>query len=453
MADPALPPSGPSTWLEPALRYVPRWIEYQMRQTTQPGCVIAVAHRGAIIFEQAFGFANLATAKRMSLRHRFRIASHSKSFTAAGILRLRELGRLRLDDPVGQHVGGLHPEIAAATIAQVLSHTAGLFRDGDDTGFWRERRPFPDAAGLRAHLAEKPAIAANTRLKYSNYGFALAGLVIEAASGEPYADWMRREIIAPAGLHETEPDITDGVRLATGHSGMLPLGRRVTIAGDARADAYAPAGGFVATAADTARFFAQLSPAAATSPISVESRREMVRGQWREAHSSMERSYGLGTISGRSDGLDWFGHTGGFPGTLSRTCVVPAHELSISVMTNAIDGPSQGWMDGILSILARFANDGAPAPALADWTGRWWSLWRAIDLVPVGGRVLVATPSLMKPLDYASEIEAEGDEGRIVLAGSFGSHGEPARLQRGSDSLVDGVWLAGDMLVREAQLG
>ncbi len=66
-------------------------------------------------------------------------------------MKLREQGRLRLDDAVGDHVAGLHGEVAAATIGQVLSHTAGLFRDGEDTGFWRVRGPFPDEAqGARA---------------------------------------------------------------------------------------------------------------------------------------------------------------------------------------------------------------------------------------------------------------------------------------------------------------
>ena len=59
------------------------------------------------------------------------MASHTKTFTAAGVMKLREQGRLRLDDAVGQHVGGLHPEIARTTLAQLLSHSAGVVRDGD----------------------------------------------------------------------------------------------------------------------------------------------------------------------------------------------------------------------------------------------------------------------------------------------------------------------------------
>src|SRR3546814_13420854 len=71
---------------------------------SQPGCVIAIARRGRVVLERAFGVADLATGEPLTPRHRFRVASHSKTFTATGILRLREAGRLRLDDPAGDHV-------------------------------------------------------------------------------------------------------------------------------------------------------------------------------------------------------------------------------------------------------------------------------------------------------------------------------------------------------------
>ena len=97
---------------------------------------------GAGIAVNAFGHANLATGEKLTPRHRFRIASHSKSFTAAGIMKLRERRKLRLDDPVGQYVEGLHPRVAETTIGQILSHSAGLVRDGATAvDIWRAQRP------------------------------------------------------------------------------------------------------------------------------------------------------------------------------------------------------------------------------------------------------------------------------------------------------------------------
>ena len=110
-------------WLPPAIGYIRNWIEFQVRASQQPGCILAIAHRGKIVTEYAFGHANLATGERLTPRHRFRIASHSKSFTAAGILKLREQRKLRLDDSVGHYVSGLHPKVAETTIAQL--HDSG----------------------------------------------------------------------------------------------------------------------------------------------------------------------------------------------------------------------------------------------------------------------------------------------------------------------------------------
>jgi len=129
-------------WLAPSLAYIPRWLEYQMRVLEQPGCAVAVAHRGTLVLEHAIGFADQEQGIALTPRHRFRVASHSKSFTASGLMKLREQGRVTLEDRAGQHVSGLHPDIASATIAQLLSHTAGIFRDGTDAGYWVDRAPF-----------------------------------------------------------------------------------------------------------------------------------------------------------------------------------------------------------------------------------------------------------------------------------------------------------------------
>ena len=99
-------------WQQPAIDYIRSWIEFQMRASQQPGCIIAIAHRGKVVAEYALGHANLETGEKLAPRHRFRIASHTKSFTAAGIMKLREQRKLRLDDPVGQHVKGLHRQVA-----------------------------------------------------------------------------------------------------------------------------------------------------------------------------------------------------------------------------------------------------------------------------------------------------------------------------------------------------
>jgi CubicO group peptidase (beta-lactamase class C family) len=442
-------------WLQPAIGYIHDWIEFQVRASQQPGCIVAIAHRGKIVTEYAFGQADLATGEKLTPRHRFRIASHSKSFTAAGVMKLRERRKLRLDDPVGQSVKGLHPKVADTTIAQILSHSAGLTRDGADSGQFADRRPYLSQKELTAELQSPPAIEPNTRFKYSNHGFGLLGQVIEAVTGEPYRVWIEREIIQASGLRETKPDmpIAAGIPFARGHTLRLPVGRRLVIPGDNLANAIAPAAGFVSTAADVARFFAQLAPNAKKSPLSVSSRREMTRSHWRNPHSSLEVYYGLGIMSGRTAGWDWLGHTGSFQGYISRTCVIPACEATITILTNANDGLAGFWLDGAMHILRAFAGRGAPKRRVRDWTGRWWGMGGAVDLVPMGNLLMIANPHAFNPFLDATEIEVTGrDTGRISLAAGFGSHGQAVRRTRNKAGTVTDIWLAGGNLKPEKTL-
>jgi len=305
-----------------------------------------------------------------------------------------------------------------------------------------------------ADLQDPPVIEPNTRHKYSNHGFGLLGVAIEAITGEQYRTWIKREIVDAADLEETEPDmpIPAGVPFARGHTGELLLGKRLVIPGDYSENAVAPAGGFVSTASDLAKYFAQLAPNAARSVLSAGSRREMTRRHWRNPHSGIERYYGLGVMSGNTEGWEWFGHGGGLQGYISFTCVVPERELTVSILTNASDGWAGFWAEGALHILRRFATRGAPSEKVRDWAGRWWNAWGPADLVPAGDVVLVANPWTFRPLFDASEVEVtDRDEGRIALASGGGSHGERVRRMRDASNAVAEVWLAATRFVPEAR--
>jgi CubicO group peptidase (beta-lactamase class C family) len=441
------------TWLRAAIDYIPLWMDMQMRATERPGVSLAIRHRQRTVLELAMGHADAPARKRLTSRHRFRIASHSKSFTAAGILKLRQAGRLQLDDPVGRHVAGLHPRLAEATLAQLLSHSAGTTRDGPDAGQFQDRRPFLHRRELLQQLAEAPPLEANSRFKYSNHGYALLGLVIEALTGEAYADWMQREVIDAAGLHETSADASADTAklLARGHSGKLLLGRRVVVPADQSTHALAPAAGFVSTASDVASFYAQLLPDARRSVLTVPSRREMLRRHWAVPHSAVPAWYGLGLMHGSYQGWDWFGHTGSLQGFVSRSLALPAQELSMSVLCNSIDGFSWPWVDGMLQILQTFQRHGAPTAATRPWAGRFWSLWGPTDLVPMRDRVFAIPPGLALPFTDATELTPRGKDRALMLqASGYASFGEEARLVRGADGNIKELWLGGSRNVPEA---
>ncbi len=439
-------------WLGNAIRYVDEWLDFQMRLTRQPGCVLAFAHKGRVTFERAYGHADIVRRQRMTPRHRFRVASHSKSFTAAAILRLKEEGKLRLDDPAGDYIEGLHPSVSSATLSQLLSHGAGVVRDGRDAGQWIDERAFADEAELRAALAQPLVIPSDSRMKYSNHGFGLLGLVIESVTGETYASWTTRNILRASGLGETTPDmpVARGAPLARGHGTNLPLDRRFVIPADNPTHALAAATGFVSTAGDLVRFFASLDPDSPRSVLTPESRRAMIRWQWRDPHTSEDDGYGLGMCLGFVGGLEWAGHGGAFQGVRSRTVMLPGSRVCFCVLTNATDGPAEAWADGIVRILRTFRDNQLPGSSAHSWTGRWWNSGEAVDLVAFGNRVLVAPPDRLDPFNAADEITLSGeDQGTISLSGGYGLHGEPARLERGRDGKVNEVWFGGFRWVGE----
>ena len=446
-------------WLQNAIEYSGSWLDFQMRQTRQPGCAFAVAHRGRVVFEKAYGHSNVQSGERLTPRHRFRVASHSKTFTAAAILKLREAGKLNLDDPVRRYGDGLDTDVARVTLSQLLSHGGGLVRDGADASQWREERPFADKEKLLADLANGLVIPADTRMKYSNHGFGLLGLVIEAVTGESFDSWVSKNIVVPSKLKETSPDapIDDSFPRACGHSAELPLGYRVIIPGENVTNTLAPATGFVSTAADLATFFASLDPAAKRSVLTTESRRAMQHRQWKDPYGRgpSDIYYGLGMILGGSGDWEWAGHAGVFPSALSYSYSLTGRDLSFSILTNALDSPVTYWADGIFNILKVFGTNPLPNPRTRLWKGRWWGMFQpqARDLISFGNEVFVASPGQLNPFSGAERISvATRHSGYISQAGGLSSYGEDARLVTTKDNKVKEVWLGGNCFVSERKM-
>ncbi len=68
------------------------------------------------------------------------------------------------------------------------------------------------------------------------------------------------------------------------------------------------------------------------------------------------------------------------------------------MLTNALDGWADAWVDGVIHILRAYAQNGAPKRKVKDWMGRWWTLWGACDLLPMGEKVIAVGPSSLNPL-------------------------------------------------------
>lgn len=420
-----------------ALDYVRSWLPWRLPRARVPGCQVAVAHRGEVVLSEAWGVADEATGEALRPDHVFRVASHSKTFTATLALQLAEEGRLRLEDPVVEHLGWLrgHPDerLGWTTLGQLLEHGSGMVRDGADTDYWQLSRPFPQEEAFReeilgAALVTDPDVA----LKYSNYGYTLAGLVLEAVTGQGYAELVAERLTGPLDLAGTVAEPVAGApRLVAGH-GRLEASRPRRRVPHVDTAAMAPATGFASTATDLARWFsAHMVGSGLLLPDRVK--RRMQRTRWHaERMRGAHVDYGIGLMVEHVGERRTFGHGGGFPGQITRSMADPAAGLVVVVLTNAADGPANDIAKGILGVVDHHVTRvGQPRPTgLQGLEGRWVNLWEQLDLLVSGEVVAVAEPDSWAPLAEPDEL-AVGEDGvaRVVATSSFGGAGEPVALQ------------------------
>src|SRR3954447_19956329 len=191
-----------------AAPYLESWLEHQRRRSRVPGVQAAVRVGDRLVLDTALGVADVTTGEPLTTGHLFRIASHSKTFTATAVLQLAEAGRMRLDDPIERWVPALAGcALAEVTVRELLGHQGGVVRDGRDCDHWQLLHPFPDEERLTAiATGEGAVLGRNEHFKYSNIGYGLLGQAIEAVTGTGYADHVRTAVVDRLGLTDTAPE-------------------------------------------------------------------------------------------------------------------------------------------------------------------------------------------------------------------------------------------------------
>lgn len=438
---------GPMTQTKPALvpdaatlETIDRWVDFRLWHTRTPGAQVALGVHGQPFFSRAYGWADLEGDVAMTTSHLFRIASHSKTFTATLVLQLVDQGRLGLDDPVGTHLPALADgPLAGLRVRELMEHTSGLLRDGQDADYWMFQRPFPDAETLLA-LALEGGLKTDPgeQYAYSNVGYSLLGLVVEAVTQTSFAEAAQHGITGRLGLTDTVADYWHerAGDYAVGHSGLHTGTRRRSLE-HIDTGAMAAATGFTSTASDLVSYFG--AHAFGDERLLGDRTKRL---QQRQANPADPRSddgsgYGWGMVREEVDDQTFVGHSGGYPGHITKTLLDPTSGLVISVLTNAIDGPATALARGIAQILAAAAASSAEGAVLGEaalaWTGRYASPWAVVDLAAVGGRLRTLSPVAWAPLEAVDELVEDGPDRLRIAAGSgYGSVGEPvSRLDAG----------------------
>src|SRR5690554_4742412 len=186
-----------------------------------PGAALLVLRDGEPVVRKGYGLADVEAGVEVTPQTNFRLASISKAFTAATVLLLAEDGLVALDDPVRKWLPSLPEAADAVTIHHMLAHTSGLvdYEDLMPEGLDRQVRDADVLAILEGQ--DRLYFEPGTQYRYSNSAYALLTLIVEAATGERYADVLRERIFAPLGMDNSvafEDGISTVPNRAYGHS-------------------------------------------------------------------------------------------------------------------------------------------------------------------------------------------------------------------------------------------
>lgn len=430
------------------------WLPLKIQYDRLPGLSVGIVYKGRLVYARSFGVADLATKTPATPTTCYRIASISKMFTAVAVMQLVERGALRLDDEVHAHLPWFqtkksNEDTSHVTIRQLLSHTAGVMRDGT-TPYW-EHGSFPTAKVLRASIGNRTRVFENlTRFKYSNFGFAILGQVIEKVSGLPYEQYMMKHIIQPLGMTHTSADLTteNAAWLANGYSRSMPGIPNRTLINHVPTLAFAPAAGFLSNVVDLAKFislFSLCAPLRSTQKthqkqiINRESKKEMLREHLRVIGNGMDIeddcSYGLGISMYSVQHKKLIGHGGGFPGFITQVRVDMEKEIGVITLSNANTDSACYINTGIFETLFRLIDEkdkyfgGKTLQRQQLYEGAYRSRWWDQVVVGTGARLIAFDPETCSPLKYGTLLRPKAKH-RFVMepASAFETPGEDARF-------------------------
>jgi D-alanyl-D-alanine carboxypeptidase len=294
-----------------------------------PSASVAVVRDGKIVYEHAYGLANVETKLAASPQMRYSIGSISKQFTAAAILMLAEEGKLSLDDKVIRWL----PDLTRAgdvTIRQILSMTSG-YQD-----FWPQDYVMPmmmqpvTAPEILTGWAKKPLdFEPGAKWQYSNTNYVAAGMIAEKVAGVPLLDFLQKRVFVP--LHMTTVSNTDAAPLGPEDPMRYlryALGPVRPAPKEGRGWMFA-AGELAMTAHDLALWDISMIDQTILKPASYRVMETEV-----ELNNGVGSRYGLGVSIGVADGRRIISHGGEVSGFTARNEVYPDDHVAIVVLTN-----------------------------------------------------------------------------------------------------------------------
>lgn len=395
------------------------WLPWKIQYDNIPGLAIGIVHNGKLVYQKGFGYADVESKIPVTPKTCFCISSISKTFTAISIMQLVEQGKINLDDRVEKYLQWFKVKTkdfdsSTITIRQLLSHTSGIFKDGN-TPQW-ENGVFLDVAGLRRSISNKTLIFKNlTKFKYSNFGFALLGEVIKKASGLSYNEYVTKHIIKKLDMERTAPDYAKEYNdwLAKGYSRYIPNKEREAFS-HSETRAYASATGFLSNVPDLAKYLAALSfkLKEANTLISKESKKEITREYWATGEES--ESYGLGFEIYNIRNRKIVGHGGNFIGFTTQIYLDVENDIGVILLTNTFYDSCDLINTDIFETIYNFADkknkycEGKKIPNQEKFEGLFRSKWADIIVVGIDTKLIAFEPVTNSPVKDGTLLKAKG---------------------------------------------
>jgi serine beta-lactamase-like protein LACTB, mitochondrial len=310
-----------------------------------PGLSLTIGLDQHPVWSKAYGLADLENAVPVTTSSVFRTASIGKPMTATAVMQLWQEGKLDLDAPVQTYCRAFPPKRWPVTARQLLAHRSGI-RDKTPEEETNYRHYESIEAALTIFANDSLLFEPGTAFRYTSYGYDVLGCVIEGASGMSYLDYMTRRVFGPAGMRHTRlDDARDVIPHRVRGYVLDETGRLWNSVHDDMSNRI-PAGGFVSTPEDLARFATALLGG---KLVADSARRLMWQVQAGPGSPTPDEGYGLGWALSDWYGVQEVSHGGGTPQACALLYLLPAKGFVVAVMMNLEAVPDRGDLAGDLA--------------------------------------------------------------------------------------------------------
>jgi len=365
---------------------VDKLVENAIKKFNVAGVAVGIVKDGKIIHTKGYGIKSIKTKKKVNEHTQFAIASNSKAFTTAALAILVDKGKISWQDKVKKHI----PEFTMYnsyvtenfTIQDLLTHRSGLGLGAGDLMFFPHGSNFTVKDVLTVFQHFKPQSAFRTKFDYDNLLYLIAGEVIERVSGVSWEEFVNEQIMKPLEMdnsYSSIAQITDKSNLATAHSdesGNLKTLPDIDYNMNSAAGIYSNVDdlcNWMLVHLNKGKYGKDLSK----QLFSERNSREMFKihttlnADHNQRYNSHFAGYGLGWFLKDTKGNMSVSHTGGLPGMLSKTVLIPDLNLGVVVLTNTSNSGA-----GVFSAITKTIVDSYLGLDDFGWTDKYFNMMK-----------------------------------------------------------------------------